>query len=102
MTYDAMWSAQLSTRVVLAASLNPDTPAKEALAAGEPWSADCAVVGGNYKLLQGKGNGAAIDAHAVVLRVVHGESTQQVRLLSPAVVLHVGHPQPVLKAQNPQ
>ena len=91
MTYAAMWSAQLSTRVVLAASLNPDTPAKEALAAGEPWSAECAVVGGNYKLLQGKGNGAAIDAHAVVLRVVHGESTQQ-----EAQQVHASSPRPWL------
>lgn len=69
----ALHAAQLETRLVLGAHLTPTSPeqrnVQSGLAGGNTWGNTCAVVGLHGSSLAGKGLGAEIDAHAVVIRL---------------------------------
>jgi hypothetical protein len=69
----ALRAAQLETRLVLGAHLTPTSPqqrnVQSGLAAGHSWGSTCAVVGLHGNRLAGKGLGAEIDGHAVVIRL---------------------------------
>lgn len=69
----ALRRAQLETRLVLGAHLAPTSPEQRSvqsgLAGGNTWGSTCAVVGLHGSGLMGKGLGAEIDTHAVVIRL---------------------------------